>query len=780
MTALCTEGAGATPCAHHSLHHTLRRARAAWCTLALGLAAWLASAPAAAQAVDTPSATVSTTQRPRIGLVLSGGGARGLAHVGVLKVLERERVPVDVIAGTSMGAIIGGLYASGMGAEELEAELKRVNWSAVFSNRVDRQQLAQRRKEEDFDISPVLEFGLRDGELRLPLGAVSGRGLESLLRRYTLRVRRVNDFDRLPIPFRAVATDMESGEPVVLKSGDLAMALRSSMSVPGVFAPTELNGRILGDGGLVNNVPIDVARAMGADIVIVVNVGTPVSGREVLDSVAGVTGQMINILTEQNVQRSLATLTARDVLIKPGLDGLSSGDFERSAELIRRGEESAQAGTPRWQALGVDAPTYDAWRQRHASAPVPATTLRFLRFEGQTLTNPKRLAAQLESAVGQPFDPERAERDARRLAASDDYVRADYLLSSGDEGDGLVFALEDKPWGPNYIRVGLDMRTDFRGDSAFNIKLSHNRHWLDDKGSEWRNQLQIGETPRLFTELYHPLNWTLGLWNDWFVAGYAEAERRAFSVYNDTTGDARGRFRRISARWGLDLGQRWGEYGALRIGLAHLGYHTEPELLSADYTGPNVAFTTRETGLRARGVVDQLDFVNFPQRGYRTELEVMHGLRRDTLNIGGRERFTRVEAQGTAVRSMGPHTLNLSARFVHADQRSPNGLGRDTLGGFQHLSGYEPGQIEGNYLLFGRLSYYQRLRYVPPLTRGLFAGASIEAGNAWRDRGDMKLDDLRLGSSLFFGADTGLGPLHLAITHAPKGSTGLYLLIGRP
>ena len=212
-----------------------------------------------------------------------------MAHVGVLKVLERERVPVDVVVGTSMGAIIGGLDASGMGAAALEAELVKLNWDSVFAVRVDRQQLSQRRKEEDFEISPVIEMGVNNGEFRVPLGALSGRGLETLLRRFTLPVRNVTDFDTLPIPFRALATDMESGQPVVLSFGALALALRSSMSVPGVFAPTDVDGRILGDGGLVNNLPLDVARTMGVDLVIALNVGTPLAGRDTLGSAGGLT-----------------------------------------------------------------------------------------------------------------------------------------------------------------------------------------------------------------------------------------------------------------------------------------------------------------------------------------------------------------------------------------------------------------------------------------------------------------------------------------------------------
>src|SRR5690606_21882797 len=252
-------------------------------------------------------ATASPT-RPRIGLVLSGGGARGLAHVGVLKVLERERIPVDVVVGTSMGAIVGGLYAAGMSAEEIEAEVLSLDWDNVFANRVERRELSQRRKEQDFEFSPVLELGLDSHGVKTPLGSISSRGLESHLRRMTLPVRQHRNFDELPIPFRALATDMETGSPVVLKEGVLATALRSSMSVPGVFSPVEVNGRVLGDGGLVDNVPIGVARAMGVDRLIVVNVGTPIGDRRSLESLAGVTAQMINILTEQNVQRSLATL----------------------------------------------------------------------------------------------------------------------------------------------------------------------------------------------------------------------------------------------------------------------------------------------------------------------------------------------------------------------------------------------------------------------------------------------------------------------------------------
>jgi NTE family protein len=734
------------------------------------------AAPGDARAQGSGSAAAPGA-RPRIGLVLSGGGARGLAHVGVLEVLERAHVPIDAIAGTSMGAIIGGLYASGMTAAELEAELTRLNWDRVFAARVDRQQLSQRRKEEDFEISPVIEVGMNpDGEFRVPLGALSSRGLETLLRRFTLPVRGVVDFDKLPIPFRALATDMESGQQVVLSFGDLALALRSSMSVPGAFAPTDVDGRILGDGGLVNNLPVDVARAMGVDVVIAVNVGTPLAGRDTLGSAGGLTAQMINILTEQNVQRSLATLTARDVLIVPDLGPLTSSDFNRTRDLIAQGEKGAQVVAADLARLSIGPDAYAAWRAAHPRGPAPQAMLSFVRFEGSAVTNPKRFAAQLESAPGQPFDPERAERDARRLAASGDYVRADYQLVSTSEGDGLVFDLEDKPWGPHYFRIGLNLSTDFTGGSAFNIKISHNRHWLDANGSEWRNQFQIGAVPRWATELYHPLNWTLGLSNDWFVAGSASIERRQAAVYNPDSGDERGRFRRTTGRVGVDLGQPWGRLGEVRFGLTHLALRSDPDILAADYVGPREPATTRENGLRFGVVIDQLDYANFPQSGYRLEAEAVTGRRYGTVS----ERFTRFETQFSQAATWGAHTLAVNGQWLDAGQSASATVGRYSLGGFNNLSGYKPGQIDGNYVLFGRLSYYKRLETVPVLARGYFVGGTLEAGNAWDRRSSMRLSDLRSGMSAFFGADTGLGPLYFGLTYAPRGEAGLYLFIGRP
>jgi NTE family protein len=749
---------------------------------------------------------------PRIGLVLSGGGARGLAHVGVLKQLEQARVPISAIAGTSMGAIIGGLYAAGVGAAELERELIALDWDALFASRVPRASLAQRRKEEDFDVSPAVELGLKPdtGELMLPLGGVSSRGLELLLRRYTLAVRGAADFDALPIPFRAVATDMETGAPVVFDRGDLATALRASMSVPGVFAPLEVDGRILGDGGLVNNLPVDVVRAMGVDIVIAVNIGTPLQPRSTLGTVSGVTLQMINILTEQNVARALAQLDpARgDILLVPPLGKLTSSDFARAREFMQHGEQQAQQQFAQLAALGLTPTDWEARRQRLAAWPRAEArpVIAGVRFEGQRVSRPEVYAARLDSRAGQRFDAASAEADSRALAANDDYQHTDYRLEDGPGGTALVFRLDEKPWGPNYLRAGLELASDFAGRGEFNVKLSHNRHWLNAAGGEWRNRLQIGSTPRWSTEWYQPLQRQIDPSGAWFASLHADGERRRNNAYRPLAPGEDGsapqmlaRYARSQLRAGIDIGQPWGRWGELRSGLSYDSITLQPELLAGDVTltGAGTPLHSNELSWRGVAVVDQLDYTSFPTQGYRLRLVGVFGRRSGStaLQAAGGENFRRVELDATDVVSLGRLSVDGTMRLRYADQSlilpfassggsagTPThiGIGQYTLGGFHNLSGYELDQLSGNQVVLARLTGYLRLTNQPVLTRGFFAGASVELGNAWAERSSVRWRDLRSGASLFVGADTGLGPFYLGLTWAPQGSTGVYLQLGRP
>jgi NTE family protein len=310
------------------------------------------------------------------------------------------------------------------------------------------------------------------------------------------------------------------------------------------------------------------------------------------------------------------------------------------------------------------------------------------------------------------------------------------------------------------------------------LKLSHNRHWLTRNGTEWRNRVQIGEVPLLGTELYHPLAWSDSPANDWFTAAYGTLQRRMLHRYDSNTGEELATWLLDTAQTGLDIGQPWGEFGELRLGWARQVLKARTELVSAAFGIGTAQGRWIEDGIRARAVVDQLDYAVFPQSGYRGELQLVAG--RLSGDLSGH--FTRIEAEGTAVRSWGRDTLSLHLQVLSAGvgAGAATAVQRYTLGGFQHLSGYQDGQLVGNQVLFGRLAWYRRLSGTPALTRGFFVGATAEAGNAWATGSQMRLSDLRSGFSLFLGADTGMGPLYLGVTHAPRGSTGLALFIGRP
>jgi NTE family protein len=736
--------------------------------------------PSSAQAPIPPT-------RPRIGLVLSGGGARGLAHVGVLKVLERERIPVDVIAGTSMGAIVGGLYASGMSALEVEAEVRKLDWGNVFASRVDRQELTQRRKEQDFEVSPLIEIGIGADGLKAPIGSISSRGLESHLRRLTLSTRKFKNFDQLPTPFRAVATDMETGQALVLQDGDLATALRSSMSVPGVFAPVEVNGRILGDGGLVNNTPVDVARQMGAQRLIVVNIGTPLSKREMLSTLTGMTAQMINILTEQNVRQSLASLTPQDVLIAPDLFDLTSADFNRAAEFMNLGEAQAEAMVLRMQDLKLSEADYAKWQAQRAQRQVPpAQPLSFVKFEGSKITHPEYRPDILQTQPGDVFDVAKAERDITVLAASGDYQGTDYRLVRTPEGqEGLIFDLKDKSWGPDYLQVGLDFSADNRGRSTFNLKLVHNRHWLDNAGTEWRNFLRLGTAPLLGTELYRPMNWRLPDGLSGFMSAGASSQRRTLQYYQDPDGELAAEIERSITTLSLDAGVNWRELGEWRIGLVDEAWRDGTTLESNALANTRLATDQgdvsrwREQGWHIKGVFDQLDHAFFPTKGWRLEGNWMQGRatqRGDSPGPQGRVRH--FEFQGQAVKTWGLHTINVFGRLGLSDGANPE-IPRYGLGGFQQLSGYAPFQVSGQQIALVRLGYYGRLADMA-LTRGLFLGTSLELGNAWDKPDEVGKGRKKTGMSLYLGGDTAFGPVYLAVLNSPKVGPTLMLFVGRP
>src|SRR5436309_3381855 len=381
--------------------------------------------------------------RARFGLALSGGGARGLAHIGVLKVLEELRVPIDVIAGTSIGAVVGGLYASGMSPDEIAREMERVDWVSLFDDRPPRPDLPYRRKQDDSSAFFDLELGLKSGRILLPRGLIAGQKIGFLFKSLTARAASIDDFDRLPIPFRAVATDLADGSMVVLSRGDLADALRASMSLPSTLAPAEIGGRHLVDGGLVRNLPVDVARDAGADLVIAVDVSTPFDPVESLKTLADVTRQVADMLTQDNITKQAVSA---DVLIRPDLAAVSATDFAAGAEALRRGEEAtrAQADVLRRYSLPPDAFEAHLREVRGAPAALP-TRIDSVRIEGASRVDRRIVERRIRTRSGSTLDLGLLQADLSRLYGLGDFEKVDYRLSRTDGGADLLIHVEEKP-----------------------------------------------------------------------------------------------------------------------------------------------------------------------------------------------------------------------------------------------------------------------------------------------------------------------------------------------
>ncbi len=409
---------------------------------------------------------------PRLGLALSGGGAKGLAHIGVLKVLEEAGLRVDCIAGTSMGAIIGALYAIGYSPQELERITLEQDWGSLLSDRISRRRISIEEKEEEGRY--VGSFPIRNFRVQLPSGLVAGQKLSALLSRLTLQVHHVEDFRSLPRPFVCVATDLETGEAVTLDRGFLPDALRASMSIPTVFTPVELEGRLLADGFLVRNLPAQDVRALGADVVIGVDVGAPLYDKKKLDSFLRVTEQVVNFRGAESTARQQGLCT---VLIQPDLSGYTNTDFARADSLIARGEEAARAMLPRLRALadsvrglggGGAAP--------HRLSPVDRLSLTELRFEGLRNVSRRLLEGRMKMRVPRVYTPEDVEQALERAYGTNFFERLTYRTEPGQEGTCLA------------VRVLEKNEDQFR----FGIHYDNERKAAVLLNTTWRNVLSEG------------------------------------------------------------------------------------------------------------------------------------------------------------------------------------------------------------------------------------------------------------------------------------------------
>lgn len=718
----------------------------------------LVGGAALAQPVES---LVEPDQRPKVGLVLSGGGAKGLAHVGVLRVLEEIKVPVDYIAGTSAGSAVAAMYALGMPVDEIEHRFIEMNWLASFQDTPGREYLPVRRKQQDWRFPVTPGIGVRADGIHVGRGLIAGQNLGFTLNELTREAALVQDFDRLPIPYRAVATDLETGEEVVIAQGSLADAIRASMSIPAVYAPLERDGRVLVDGGIANNIPISVVQEMGADVVIAVDISDPLAEGDRLNEAFSVVGQLTTLLTRENVEKQLALLSEDDVLITPELEGLSSADFYQAPMLIEIGATAAREHAVELYPLSVDDNAWQDYVQRRAHRPFLAGLITEIRVQPSSRISEDFIISRIRQPLGHPLDVQLLEEDLKRLYGLGYHETVNYNLLPAEGGSALEIHAREKSWGPNYLSFGLGYEENFNDDATFNVSAALRMTELNRLGGEWLTGLQIGTEPYVRTEWFQPLEFG----SEQFAVLGAEFEKEEFDIFDNGTRFLETDVKRRQVDFAL--GGNLTPNTEARAGV-HRGFNTLDELVSKAL---GTSRRRHRGGMDLRLVHDSLDDPLLPGDGAFVGLKGKF----ERPGFGSDSNYDRVTLM---VSGAAPWENYRFLGTVYADVVTDGEADIDdfvVLGGFRQLTAYGHGEVVGPDAAIVSLFGYREFGgpFVP-----FYAGAGAEIGNAWQDIDEARWEELLHSYSVFAGIDTFLGPVQLTGAYNDAHRWSMYLNIG--
>jgi len=729
--------------------------------LATMIGAGLVSQSSSAESIEQ-TCVARDSERPSVGLVLGGGGARGSAHIGVIKQLEEMRIPVDCVVGTSMGALVGGLYATGMSAAELEETIRSIDWGEIFNDETPRSEEPFRRKRDDEFALYGPKVGIGKGSSVIGIGVVSGQKISFLLESLTSPRVRTTDFDELAIPFRAVAGDLLTGEKVVLSEGDLAHAMRASMSIPGVFDPVRRDGRLLVDGMIAANLPVQVARDLGAEVIIAVNVGAALPEEEDIKNVLSVVGQLVNLMVRKNVNEQLALLGDEDILIKPPLpQKFTSASFDRSAEGIEFGSQEAAARSADLAHLALSAEDYAA--SRSDSGVVDASPIiDFVQLDNQSRLSDELIRANLSIQPGERLDLQRLEEDIRRIYAIGflDLVR--YEMVPDGERLGLLLEVQPDSRGSEYLEWGLDLFSDSVAN-GFNIRLGYLKADVDELGSEFRIAGQVGDEHVLLVDLYKYLDAR----SHFFLLPQLFAEQRHFTEYNDD-GDPLSiiEFKQYGA--GLGLGYEIANHASVVVGVR--GYRGEAETELGD---PGEVDEEYRVGEYYAGLIyDRLDDRYLPSSGNYFRATYLGSIDSWT----NARSYTQMLLFGIHAHTFDRHTLLGGLSLNNTLTGAPLAGNSLRIGGFLNLSGFHDNEIGGQNsgVVFGSYQYRIGGSGLAPAK----IGVSLEYGGLSQDSW-KQFDNGLVHGSVFAAYRSKIGPVYIGGGFGEGGRSRFFLRLGR-
>ncbi|WP_415775745.1 patatin-like phospholipase family protein [Shewanella oncorhynchi] len=715
-------------------------------------------------------------ERLKIGVVLSGGGAKGAAHVGVLKILEEHNIPVDYIAGTSIGAYVAGMYSLGYSASEVEAIMMGVNWDSGYSDTIPRNILSYRDKQLRDRYNIPLNIGYNEGQVRAPSGLLRGQTMSQLLRQSTDLVQQFGHFDDLAIPYRAVATDLETSLPVVISHGSMVKAMQASATVPGALQPAQIEGKLLVDGGIANNMPVDVVKAMGADIIIAVDIGSPLVKKDKLDSTIAVLDQLSNFLTNASTEKQKQLLTDKDVLIRPAIDALSTTDFTIMPLALTLGKEAANGQLYKLSSMSVSPEEYAAYVEaKKAKGKLLMADVRHpineIVFENQSKVSLNLLTETLNIKPGQAVSKDELNEALKRIYSLNKFERVDAEFVEGEDGRILTVTTKAKSWGPNYFQLGFNWEDDFNSESAISFDMAYTMTDLTFNGGEWRNEVKLGIEKLFATEFYQPLDRD----QQFFSRARYQYDTRDWDLYDNNSRILT--FDKKTHTIELGIGYNYTLQGMIELGLvAEKGSIVNDVWLTQD-----LDFSSY--GAYFRFGYDSLDSISFPTSGNRVTLNVYVRNEdfNDSIDDNQNQFSVQIEADWKGALSVGNHAFVGKASIATNNNDGVNTLHLSELGGFLNLSGYHKDSIMGAHKVFGAFIYqYDLGRDALGMTDyPLYLGWSLEAGNVWDERTDVTLTDLIYASSLYIGTDTSMGPAALGFGITDLGDKSFYLFVGK-
>lgn len=717
--------------------------------------------------------------RPCTALVLGGGGARGGAHIAVLRQLEAQQIPVDVIIGTSIGAFVGGLYAQGKTPADIEQLLLQLPWNEGFRDRVDRDEVPARRKDQRDQFPINLDLGVGPEGLRVPKGILHGQAMALLLQQAYGLVPELSSFDQLAIPFRAVATDLTNREAVVLSQGNLLHAVQASMSIPGVVQPMQLQNRLLVDGGVANNLPVSVAKALGAKRVIAVSIDSPMLAGHELTSAMAVTEQLTNFLVAEAVSRQLSLLSPMDVLIRPQLKTVGTLDFDKMPQAIAAGEVAAAAAREALGKLSQPA-AYDHWQQQRR-VPPQQIELAAVTLENRTEMADERILQRFGIPLAEPVSLQSLQQGIRRIYGLDTLEHVSSTLQQEPDGlQRLLLKAEPKSWGPAYLNFRLQLEDDFENTHNYQLAAAHLWTGLSEYGASWQNAVALGTDKQLASTLY----WPLGLSN-FFAELNAEQNHTIFALEDDS-GRSSGELSQRELALRAALGWEPKDPLQVSIGLQRRdGRFRLPLVLAQQLPYDSLPYLRQ--GSLWQVSYDTLDSRSFPSRGLRIEANWQR-LHDDYLNVRSRSETYGLQAQ--AATQWQSHILRGRVRFDRVDGPADLvELDQFSLGGLLNLSGYPKNYLFGSEIQFASLVY----QYQWPDSRlslfkaPFYLGTSLERGLVRQSRfsafRDVQVGDWVWAGSVFAGWDSPLGPLYLGYGQAESDATEqpyrFYLSLGQ-